>query len=116
MRMDCCLQILATGGMSFPKLGTDGTGHRIADNLGHEMRPSYPALVPLRSSHPAGEQLAGEAASPLVWYEGRGLILISIQELNMIPQWKREALWEVKGVVWVNGTSIPDDPRSSCIG
>ena len=54
------MQILATGGMSFPKLGTDGTGHQIAEGLGHEMRPSYPALVPLRSSHPAGEQLAGE--------------------------------------------------------
>ncbi|KAK9822087.1 hypothetical protein WJX74_005975 [Apatococcus lobatus] len=51
--------ILATGGMSFPRMGTDGTGHRMAQGLGHDLRPSYPALVPLRSSHPAGEQLAG---------------------------------------------------------
>ena len=54
------VQVLATGGMSFPRMGTDGTGHRIVEGLGHDMRSPYPALVPLRSPHPAGQQLAGQ--------------------------------------------------------
>ena len=27
-------------------VGTDGTGHRIASDLAHSLRPPYPALVP----------------------------------------------------------------------
>lgn len=52
--------ILATGGLSFPAVGTDGTGHRIArEQLGHSLREPYPALVPLTGPHPGGAQLAG---------------------------------------------------------
>ena len=53
------VQVLATGGLSFPVLGTDGLGHRIAERLGHALHPCYPALTPLTGSHPAGQQLAG---------------------------------------------------------
>ncbi|CAL8465205.1 g4740 [Coccomyxa elongata] len=51
--------VVATGGLSFPKMGTDGTGHRIVGALGHSMKPVYPALTPLKGRHPAGSQLAG---------------------------------------------------------
>lgn len=45
--------ILATGGLSFPAVGTDGTGHRIArEQLGHSLNDPYPALVPLTGAHP----------------------------------------------------------------
>lgn len=45
--------ILATGGLSFPAVGTDGTGHRIArEQLGHSLNEPYPALVPLTGPHP----------------------------------------------------------------
>lgn len=54
------LQVMATGGLSFPKMGTDGTGHRLVQRLGHSMHPVYPALTPLKGSHPADGQLAGK--------------------------------------------------------
>ena len=53
------VQVMATGGLSFPKMGTDGLGHRLVQRLGHSMHPLYPALTPLRGSHPAEGQLAG---------------------------------------------------------
>lgn len=39
--------ILATGGRSLPKTGSDGGGWSIVRRLGHEVTPTYPALVPL---------------------------------------------------------------------
>ncbi len=39
--------ILATGGQSLPKSGSDGTGWRLAKALGHSVTPVAPALVPL---------------------------------------------------------------------
>ena len=39
--------VLATGGQSLPKTGSDGAGLRIAERLGHHIIPTTPALVPL---------------------------------------------------------------------
>jgi hypothetical protein len=40
--------ILATGGLSLPKSGSDGHGHALARRLGHSITPRvFPALVPL---------------------------------------------------------------------
>ena len=39
--------ILATGGRSLPKTGSDGSGWDLARDLGHTITPTYPALVPL---------------------------------------------------------------------
>jgi hypothetical protein len=39
--------VLATGGMSVPKTGSDGHGYEIARSLGHTVTPLFPALVPL---------------------------------------------------------------------
>jgi predicted Rossmann fold flavoprotein len=39
--------ILATGGRSLPKTGSDGTGWQIVQPLGHTVTSTYPALVPL---------------------------------------------------------------------
>jgi len=39
--------ILATGGRSLPRTGSDGGGWRIAQSLGHQVTETYPALVPL---------------------------------------------------------------------
>ena len=46
--------VLSTGGLSFPAVGTDGTGHRIAASLGHVVERPFPALVPLYGPHPGG--------------------------------------------------------------
>ena len=39
--------ILATGGLSFPRTGSDGTGYALATTLGHTLEPPIPALTPL---------------------------------------------------------------------
>ena len=39
--------IVATGGLSIPKMGATGLGYRIASEFGLKVEPPYPALVPL---------------------------------------------------------------------
>lgn len=39
--------VLATGGKSLPKTGSDGVGYSFAQALGHTVTPTTPALVPL---------------------------------------------------------------------
>jgi predicted Rossmann fold flavoprotein len=39
--------VLATGGLSLPKTGSDGWGYEIARRFGHRIVPTTPALVPL---------------------------------------------------------------------
>ena len=39
--------VLATGGRSVPKTGSDGSGYALARALGHTVTPVFPALVPL---------------------------------------------------------------------
>ena len=39
--------ILATGGRSVPKTGSDGGGYALARSLGHSITETFPALVPL---------------------------------------------------------------------
>lgn len=51
--------ILATGGLSLPGTGSDGTGLRIAQRLGHTVQETYPALTPLTADPPRHASLAG---------------------------------------------------------
>jgi predicted flavoprotein YhiN len=45
--IDCRRVVLATGGESLPKTGSDGAGFRFAQRCGHSIVPTTPALVPL---------------------------------------------------------------------
>ena len=49
--------VLATGGLSVPTTGSDGTGLQIAARLGHTIHATYPALTPLTGT--AFAHLAG---------------------------------------------------------
>jgi predicted Rossmann fold flavoprotein len=49
--------IIATGGMSVPKTGSDGAGFGFVRTLGHSVTPTFPALVPLLL--PGGHWLTG---------------------------------------------------------
>ncbi len=44
--------ILATGGASYPLTGSTGDGYRLAINIGHNIIPTRPALVPLTCTPP----------------------------------------------------------------
>jgi hypothetical protein len=51
--------IVATGGLSVPKTGSDGGGLRITQTLGHTVRPTYAALTPLTRSPAPFAELVG---------------------------------------------------------
>jgi predicted Rossmann fold flavoprotein len=69
--------VLATGGQSLPKSGSDGTGFVLARRLGHTIVPPTPGLVPLVLEEPAREvplhrALAGvsQDAELTIWIDG----------------------------------------------
>jgi hypothetical protein len=51
--------VLATGGLSLPKTGSDGFGFEVARSLGLRVHDTYPALAPLISSDAKWGELAG---------------------------------------------------------
>ncbi len=54
--------ILASGGLSLPKTGSDGGGYKLAKGVGHGLTELHPALVPLTSPDTELTDLAGVAA------------------------------------------------------
>lgn len=54
---DCV--VLATGGKAAPVTGSDGSGYRLARQLGHHIIKPLPALVQLRCREPFFRQIAG---------------------------------------------------------
>ncbi|MEO7986688.1 MAG: aminoacetone oxidase family FAD-binding enzyme, partial [Gemmatimonadales bacterium] len=51
--------IVATGGLSVPKTGSDGIGLSILERLGHAVHPTYAALTPLTDDGGSYAALAG---------------------------------------------------------
>jgi predicted Rossmann fold flavoprotein len=51
--------IVATGGLSVPKTGSDGFAYQALAVLGHTVHPTYPALTPLTLDPPIFADLAG---------------------------------------------------------
>ena len=63
--------ILATGGLSVPQTGSDGTGLKILEVLGHTINPTYPALTPLTLTPHRYAHLAGISLPVSIRAEGR---------------------------------------------
>ncbi len=51
--------ILATGGRSYPKTGSEGDGYRMAQALGHTVTDLRPSLVPLLTEEHTSAQMEG---------------------------------------------------------
>lgn len=58
--------VLATGGLSVPKTGSDGHGYEMAKAFGHSIVPTYPALVPLFGPEKGFHELSG-ISLPVCW-------------------------------------------------
>ncbi|HAX51903.1 NAD(P)/FAD-dependent oxidoreductase [Muricomes intestini] len=58
--------ILAAGSMAAPSSGSDGSGYRIAESLGHRLVPVLPSLVQLRCEEGFYKGIAGVRAEGLV--------------------------------------------------
>ncbi len=65
--------VLATGGLSFPRTGSDGTGFALAAALGHTIVPPVPALTPLAATDPLCHACQGVTieAELALWIDGR---------------------------------------------
>ena len=61
--------VVATGGLSIPKSGSDGVGLEILRSLGHTIHPTYPALTPLTGAPPDFRRSPG---SHCPWRSPRG--------------------------------------------
>jgi predicted Rossmann fold flavoprotein len=57
--LDVDAVIVASGGLSVPKTGSDGFGLQLARKLGHTIHKTYPALTPLTAEPSAYTELAG---------------------------------------------------------
>ena len=65
--------VLATGGLSFPRTGSDGTGYALATALGHTLVPTVPALTPLAAVDPVCRYAQGVTieAGLALWVDGK---------------------------------------------
>lgn len=48
-RIAASAAVLATGGLSYPSTGSTGDGYRMAECLGHTVKPCLPALTPIET-------------------------------------------------------------------
>ncbi|MBN1859308.1 aminoacetone oxidase family FAD-binding enzyme, partial [Candidatus Bipolaricaulota bacterium] len=65
--------VLAMGGRSYPRTGSDGSGFRLAEGFGHCLVNPYPALVALRTDRAEHRALAGVSVDvELRAYSGEG--------------------------------------------
>ncbi len=58
-RLFCDRVILATGGASYPRTGSDGKSFELCKKAGHTVTPLRPSLVPLTSGDPLCKKLMG---------------------------------------------------------
>src|SRR5262245_25330851 len=71
--LDADTVVLAAGGLSFPRTGSDGTGYALALALGHTLVPPVPALTPLVAVDPICHSCQGVTldAELALWVDGR---------------------------------------------
>jgi predicted Rossmann fold flavoprotein len=73
-RIEAAAVVMATGGLSLPKTGSDGHGLSIAESLGHTIVPTTPALVPLVTTNDRrwNTELTGisQEAELALWVDG----------------------------------------------
>lgn len=62
--IDASRVVIATGGLSVPKTGSDGTGLAIATRLGHLVHETYPALTPLTALSTLHSTLSSRTRHP----------------------------------------------------
>lgn len=64
--VECKKIIVAAGGKSYPKLGSDGSGLRLAQSLGHSIIEPVPAAVPLITKDPLCQAVQGQRITAVV--------------------------------------------------
>lgn len=74
MNVTCSALVIATGGLSIPKIGATAFGYRIAEQFGHTTIPTRPGLVPLTFTDDTSKlcaELTGLSVDPSVVSTGK---------------------------------------------
>jgi len=58
-KYSCKKVLLCTGGKSYTKTGSDGSGYKLAKNLGHTIIPTTPGIVQLKLKHDKLKAISG---------------------------------------------------------
>ena len=98
--MTARLVVLASGGRSLPKSGSDGFGYELARSLGHAVTPTVPALVPL--------QLAPASFHPALAGVSQEVELTTIVEGRAVDRRTGSLLWTHVGI---SGPVVMDASR-----
>jgi predicted Rossmann fold flavoprotein len=115
--------VLATGGRSLPKTGSDGFGYALAQSLGHRIIDTTPALAPLILRDDWHASLSGVAhpAAASLHAEGKAVIRLTGDwlwthfgasgplALNLSRHWHR-ATSDARSGLTVLLSLLPDDP------
>lgn len=51
--------LVTTGGMSYPRTGSQGGGYRLAEQAGHKVIPPQPSLIPLETAETDPQEMQG---------------------------------------------------------
>ena len=111
--------ILATGGKSYPKTGSDGSGYDLAKKLGHSIIPTYPALVQIVGQDNYYKDWAGVRSDAIVslkngdkvlkvdkgevQFTDYGLSGICIFNLSSLVKNNKDLIIELNLVPWFQG-------------
>lgn len=71
--------VMATGGLSFPRTGSDGTGYALLATLGHTIEPPVPALTPLTSDDPLCRVLQGVTCDVALAFRAGGAKPVAVR-------------------------------------
>lgn len=72
--------VLATGGLSYPTTGSDGSGYPVAEHFGHTLVPTVPALTPLKTEDAIWKKLSGVALPVRLTLRTGGKRIIQFEE------------------------------------
>ena len=120
---ECESLVIATGGLSFPKIGATDFGYRIAKQFGLKIAPTRPSLVPLVFSNGANfSKLAGVSIDSIVTSAGglfrenilfthRGLSGPAILQIS--NYWNRNAEVSIDLMPETNAAELIEQNRGS---
>jgi predicted Rossmann fold flavoprotein len=107
--------VVATGGLSIPKMGATGLGYEIAQRFGHSIIPCRPALVPLKFASAearAYKELAGVSAMVKARYgsaEFREKLLFTHSGLSGPAILQASSYWNWKNSDFVTIDLAPEE-------
>ena len=120
-RMEFDRVILTCGGKAAPATGSDGSGYRLAEMLGHSIVPVVPALVQLKCREEWFKSVAGVRAEGEITLEGpagtmteRGELQFTDYGISGIPVFQISGrvnyILQGKNEVAIRINFLPDDP------